>query len=179
MKLLIEQKSGRNRKLESEGAARSGGPSYGKQIEKHYVQMLLYYGVLSRNFQIPRQQMQIMLLYSRYPLPQGLLEVEPLQKLLREAIALRNRIVANEYDMANGHFAEAIDQLTPETLNTLHLGGFFYERYLLPVWDFMGYDYNDEIDNSSQIGHKAWFSAQSLLTINAIDGSIIDRDAGY
>ncbi len=53
------------------------------------------------------------------------------------------------------------------------------ERYLLPVWDFMGYDYNDEIDNSSQIGHKAWFSAQSLLTINAIDGSIIDRDAGY
>ena len=132
MKLLIEQKSGRNRKLESEGAARSGGPSYGKQIEKHYVQMLLYYGVLSRNFLIPRQQMQIMLLYSRYPLPQGLLEVEPLQKLLREAIALRNRIVANEYDMANGHFADAIDQLTPETLNTLHLGGFFYEHYLLP-----------------------------------------------
>ncbi len=57
------------------------------------------------------------------------------------------------------------------------------ERYLLPVWDFMGYDYNelydDPTDSVRMIGHKAWFSGQSLLTINAIDGSIIDRDAGY
>ena len=44
------------------------------------------------------------------------------------------------------------------------------ERYLLPVWDFMGY---------TEDGSKEWFANQSLLTINAIDGSIIDRNAGY
>ena len=44
------------------------------------------------------------------------------------------------------------------------------ERYLLPVWDFMGYTSGPS---------KEWFSGQSLLTINAIDGSIIDRNAGY
>ena len=54
------------------------------------------------------------------------------------------------------------------------------ERYLLPVWDFMGYTYNEALDDASQmLGHKVWFSGQSLLTINAIDGSIIDREAGY
>ena len=44
------------------------------------------------------------------------------------------------------------------------------ECYLLPVWDFMGY---------TEDGSKEWFANQSLLTINAIDGSIIDRNAGY
>ena len=44
------------------------------------------------------------------------------------------------------------------------------ERYLLPVWDFMGY--TDE-------GSREWFKNQSLLTVNAIDGSIIDRNSGY
>ena len=52
------------------------------------------------------------------------------------------------------------------------------EAYLLPVWDFMGYDYNPKYDRDLT-GTKIWFSHQSLLTVNAIDGSIIDRDAGY
>ncbi len=55
------------------------------------------------------------------------------------------------------------------------------ERYLLPVWDFLGYDYNPAYPHaeSDLIGTKAWFSEKSLLTVNAIDGSILDRDAGY
>ena len=55
------------------------------------------------------------------------------------------------------------------------------ERYLLPVWDFMGYNYNPDFPHSDAdlIGRKSWFTYQSLLTINAIDGSVIDRDAGY
>lgn len=55
------------------------------------------------------------------------------------------------------------------------------ECYLLPVWDFMGYDYNPAYKHDAHdlIGTKSWFSHQSLLTINAIDGSIIDRNKGY
>ena len=55
-------------------------------VEKHYVQLLLYYGILQYNFQLSPKNTHIELLYSKYPLPDGLLEVEPLQKLIREAI---------------------------------------------------------------------------------------------
>ncbi len=55
------------------------------------------------------------------------------------------------------------------------------ECWLLPVWDFLGYDYNPAYAHTERDlrGTKSWFSNQSLLTINAIDGSIIDRDKGY
>ena len=55
------------------------------------------------------------------------------------------------------------------------------ESYLLPVWDFMGYDYNPEDPHTEHdlVGTKAWFAHQSLLTVNAVDGSILDRDKGY
>jgi hypothetical protein len=47
--------------------------------------------------------------------------------------------------------------------------------WLLPVWDFRGYiqrEYNgDSIPD--------WFDHYTLLTVNAVDGSIIDRDLGY
>ena len=55
------------------------------------------------------------------------------------------------------------------------------EQYLLPVWDFMEYTYNPQYSHTEAdlIGTKEWFSGQSLLTISAVDGSIIDRNAGY
>ncbi len=44
---------------------------------------------------------------------------------------------------------------------------------VIPVWDFMGYT------NDSQNGIDGKDGYRSLLTINAIDGSIIDRALGY
>ena len=57
--------------------------------------------------------------------------------------------------------------------------------YLLPVWDFCGYDqYVDWSDDpainaelNAQMKPLGWRS--TFLTINAIDGSIIDRNLGY
>ena len=49
--------------------------------------------------------------------------------------------------------------------------------YLIPVWDFMGYGYDDVFPDSPS--GRAWYAHQSFLTINAIDGSIIDRNIGY
>lgn len=46
--------------------------------------------------------------------------------------------------------------------------------WLLPVWDFRGYD--------TRFGENAidtWWDTFSLLTINALDGSIVDRNLGY
>ena len=47
------------------------------------------------------------------------------------------------------------------------------DYWLLPVWDFRGYTtkWADCIDS--------WWDNFSILTINAIDGSIVDRDLGY
>ena len=62
-RLLVEQKSGRN--LNIERAAQSGGK--GLQLEPHYVQLLLYYGVLRYNFNLGFNKTDIRLLYSKYP----------------------------------------------------------------------------------------------------------------
>ena len=54
------------------------------------------------------------------------------------------------------------------------------EFLIVPVWDFYGYyiisKYNEGLDDNSN-PKKTY--GQSFLTINAIDGSIIDRSLGY
>ncbi len=128
MKLLVEQKAGRNMYVERKSRNKHGS----FHVEKHYVQVLLYYGILAYNFQVNRQQADIHLLYSKYPLPNGLLEVQPLQKLMHEAIKFRNLVVANEYRIAENGFESVIDQLTPDTINAEKLNDFFFNRYQLP-----------------------------------------------
>lgn len=127
MQLLVEQKSGRNINIE-----RNSSGSYGMHIEKHYVQMLLYFAVLAQNFNISPRQISMLLLYSKYQLPGGLIEVAPLQKLLREAVKLRNLIVADEFSIAQNGFQAIVQDLTPDTMNTQRKSGFFWEKYLLP-----------------------------------------------
>ena len=128
MKLLVEQKAGRNIFIERNQKNRHGS----LHIEKHYVQVLLYFGILAYNFHVSGRQTDIRLLYSKYALPDGLLEVQPLQMLFREAIKLRNMIVAEEYHMAQDGFECIIDRLTPDTMNTEQRNDFFFTRYLLP-----------------------------------------------
>ena len=127
MQLLVEQKSGRNINIE-----RNSSGSYGMHIEKHYVQMLLYFAVLAQNFNISPRQISMLLLYSKYQLPGGLIEVAPLQKLLRESVKLRNLIVADEFSIAQDGFQNIVQDLTPDTMNTQQKSGFFWEKYLLP-----------------------------------------------
>lgn len=128
MRLLVEQKSGRNMNIE-----RRQPSAYGSfQLEPHYVQLLLYYGVLRYNFQLGNNQVDIRLLYSKYPARQGLLVVAYYQRLFREAVHYRNQLAASELAMARAGFDPVIDRLTPATLNTNGVANTFYQRYLLP-----------------------------------------------
>lgn len=127
-RMLVEQKSGRNIHIERNSENSSGG----KYIEKHYVQLLLYYGVLKYNFGLKEHEPDIMLLYSKYPMPDGLMRTEHFESELREAIRFRNLVVVQEHVMASEGFGSAIDNITPETLNTKGMSGFFYDTYLLP-----------------------------------------------
>ena len=97
--------------------------------ENHYVQMNLYLAVLHYNFGIESKDIKGYLLYSRYP---RLYEEQMLWKLVKEAIALRNGIIVNEWLAMNGSGRELIGGMTPETLNQKGLKGNFWERYQAP-----------------------------------------------
>ena len=129
-RLLVEQKSGRNIKLECSGG--HAGTAMMSYREDHYVQLLLYYGVLRYNFGWNDNRVDIRLLYSRYPAAKGLLIVNFYQQLFREAIRFRNLLVAGQYAIAQDGFAKLIPLLRPETLLTVGEEDSFFQRYIRP-----------------------------------------------
>lgn len=50
---------------------------------------------------------------------------------------------------------------------------------LIPVWDFFGGFDSEDLDGSQTNRNSGERSTQSFMTINAIDGSVIDRGLGY
>ena len=128
-KLLVEQKSGRNLNIETHQA----DPSYHSyQLEPHYVQLLLYYGVLHHNFKLSNNLVNIRLLYSKYQPQDGLMIVAFYQKLFKEAIMYRNQLVAASFEIAKEGFEHALNELTPEVINVAGAQDFFYNQYLKP-----------------------------------------------
>ena len=112
LRLLIEQKSGRNMRLERQAAI--------AHREDHYVQLLLYFGILHYNFGITNRSADIRLLYSKYPPEQGgLLVVNFYRQLFAEAIKWRNMVVAWEYHMARHGVASVLPLLKDNVLNAL------------------------------------------------------------
>lgn len=133
MSLLVEQKSGKNMKIEHQSH-----DSHGMQLENHYVQLLLYYGVLRYNFGLSDRQVDMRLLYSRYAARQGLLSVNYYRTLLREALRLRNQIVAVELLIARQGFGRIARLLTADIVyKDVPRDGFFH-RFVLPAIDDYG-----------------------------------------
>ena len=117
MQLLVEQKSGKK---------------WVSYREAHYVQVLLYYGVLRYNFQQQADHVDIRLLYSKYPAAEGLLTVKDNQQLFHEAIQLRNRIVALEMAIARKGFAAVWPLLRSDVLLERPEKTDFFQRYVRP-----------------------------------------------
>ena len=120
MKLLVEQKSGKK---------------WVSYREAHYVQVLLYFGVLRYNFQQQADHVDIRLLYSKYPVADGLLTVKDNQQLFREAINLRNRIVAQEIAIARKGFSSVWPSLHADVLLERPEKADFFQRYIRPQID--------------------------------------------
>jgi hypothetical protein len=96
------------------------------------VQVLLYYGVLRHNFQLDAEKVDIRLLYSKYPASEGLLDVANNDALFREAIHLRNLIVAMEMKIAREGFSSVWSQLQPDVLLQRPEKADFFQRYVRP-----------------------------------------------
>ena len=117
MRLLVEQKSGKK---------------WGNFKEAHYVQVLLYYGVLRYNFQRQAEHVDVRLLYSKYPACEGLVTVPDYRRLFCEAIHLRNLIVALEIKIAREGFAKVLPLLQPDVLLQRPEKADFFHRYVCP-----------------------------------------------
>ena len=120
MQLLVEQKSGKK---------------WVSYREAHFVQVLLYYGVLRYNFQQQADHVDIRLLYSKYPAAEGLLTVKDNQQLFREAINLRNQIVAHEIAIARKGFSAVWPLLHADVLLERPEKADFFQRYIRPRVD--------------------------------------------
>ena len=108
LQLLIEQKSGRNFNIEH----RMTDPkTNSRHQENHYIQLLLYYAVLQQNFQQSHLHTDIRLLYSKYPLEEGLLSVDYSKEILDKAIRFRNEIVGILFQIARNGFATIATKL--------------------------------------------------------------------
>ena len=127
MRLLVEQKSGKNMKIE-----RQSHDPHGLQLESHYVQLLLYYCIQRYNFGRTDQTVDIKLLYSHYPAAQGLLTVNYYRTLLREAIRLRNQIVATELLIAREGFGRVLPLLSPAVIYKEVKPDGYFTQYVLP-----------------------------------------------
>ena len=116
--VLIEQKAGKRDEY------------HRRHKEDHFIQMMLYQGVLMYNFGQETANMQTFLLYSKYA--DGLLIEHFAENLFRESIKLRNYIVHNEMRLGDGAIGEIADSLSTDLLNELQIGGKLWNDYQEP-----------------------------------------------
>lgn len=116
--VLIEQKAGKRDEY------------HRRHKEDHFIQMMLYQGVLMYNFGQETAHMQTFLLYSKYA--DGLLIEHFAENLFRESIKLRNYIVHNEMRLGDGAIGEIVDSLGTDLLNELQIGGKLWNDYQEP-----------------------------------------------
>ena len=165
-RLLVEQKSGKNWNIQ---IGRTG--AHGSfQSEPHYVQLLLYYGVLQRNFNLDFDRLNLRLLYSRYPAAQGLVVVNYLQTLFREAVRVRNEVVAMCLGIARDGFAPMIPLINPDVLNTRHSTSTLYTRYKLPEIQSV----SDRLQSLNGL-EKAYFSRMMTFVFRELRVSKLGR----
>ena len=127
MRLLVEQKSGKNAKIDYQSH-----DAHGVQLENHYVQLLLYYGILRYNFEKSDAQVDTRLFYSRYSPDKGLVAVNYYRTLFREAIKLRNQIVATELLIAREGFGRIMPLLNADVIYNGVARDSYFHRYILP-----------------------------------------------
>ncbi len=117
-KVLVEQKSGKRDEYRR------------RHKEDHFVQMMLYQGILMYNFGQKTEDMQTFLLYSKYH--DGLIIEHFAEELFRQSIALRNRIVVNETALAEGAIGNVSDSLSTEMLNEFAVQNKLWTDYQEP-----------------------------------------------
>jgi hypothetical protein len=118
----------------------------------------------------------------------ALLPFDTIQDIFREQIGINSVYTGTGYADESVTF-ERTTNITRITLGMMRIREKNTRDYLfIPVWDFFGSytdkypdDYEDTVDLGLDENNEITFDtfAHSFLTINAMDGSLIDRDLGY
>lgn len=128
MSSFIEMKSGKADEFSIRGRI--------EPKEDNRIQMLLYQAILEYSMGRDHRKVQAYLLYTRYPL---LYPARSSWAMVRRAINIRNRIVAEEFGIQlrnSSHYtAERLATITPETLNERGLTSTLWKRFLYPQID--------------------------------------------
>lgn len=156
MRLLVEQKSGKNIKIEH-----NSHDSHGLQKEDHYVQLILYYGILHYNFGRTEKTVDNRLLYSHYEANKGLLSVNFYRTLFREAIKLRNQIVATELFIAREGFGRIVPQLIPSIIYKGVAPDGYFNQYIIPELELL----NNSIRKLSPL-ERAYYERMMTFVYN-------------
>ena len=120
--------------------------------------------------------------YWESPHTEPVLQVEDTQLMPFAEIAdiFAKMIMVKNSDVQIANERNGFDTVRNYDITKVKLGlmrikakGSFDEGLLVPVWDFWGHSVWEWQDETSDFGEEI------LLTINAIDGSMIDRELGY
>lgn len=126
LKVLAEQKSGK-------GEFPYGNFDTPRKREPHYVQLLLYMAIIRYNFaaQYARnnEELHAFLMYSKYT--RSLLLVGFAPKLLRQAMEIRNGIVANDLRFSTEGYG-FLTTMTADSLNAKNLTTKIWTDYIRP-----------------------------------------------
>lgn len=129
--------------------------------ENNKVQMLLYQAVLQYSMGMDHRKVKAYLLYTRYPL---LYPSRPSWAMVRRVIDLRNRIVAEEYDIqlrnSLEYTARKLEEINASTLNERGLKGRFWETYLRPSID----NFQSKLKALSPLERNYFYAVYNFIT---------------
>lgn len=117
-KILIEQKSGKRDERQR------------KHKEDHFIQMMLYQGILMYNFGRETEELQTFLLYSKYP--DGLILEHFSENLFRESTRLRNYIVVQEMKLGEGDICQVTENISTDLLNEYQVHNRLWDEFQEP-----------------------------------------------
>ncbi len=153
MRSFIEMKSGKADEYSIRGKV--------EPKENNRVQMLLYQAVLQYSMGMEHQKVHAYLLYTRYPL---LYPARSSWAMVRRAIDLRNRIVANDYNVQLHNdiefTEELISQIKSDNLNEKNLKGRFWEQYLKPSIE----QYREGLNSLSALEKAYYYVLYNFIT---------------
>lgn len=153
MSSFIEMKSG---KADEYSVARKVVPKLNNRV-----QMLLYQAVLQYSMKQEHTHVHAYLLYTRYPL---LYPAPSSWTMVRRAIDLRNRIVANEFQVQKNKSldftASLLAQINPETLNEQQLSGTLWNNYLKPSIARVG----ASLEHLSELERSYFYALYNFIT---------------
>ncbi len=144
--------------------------------DEHLLQLTLYYEFLHYNLGLDYAEVSSFLLYSRYP---RMKNCRASRRMVREALQLRNDIVACEWNLLRGGSQSLYANLTPGSLNQNNLCGKLWSVYIEPSLSDTLKPFHTADALELAYFHTFFTFVERELFLSKIGCSSADRSGGY